>query len=191
MTHVLHALDRLSDDWRARPDKQHAVCSPGSIQPTLISGGDFASSIPAACEVMLNICYVPGEQDEQGSGANVKREVERYLARVAAADPWLEQHPPIISWEMDLPPAEIPEVVDLVRELQAVARRHGPYGAARGLDTWDDTASLILAGIPAVSFGPGSDDQAHGIDEYVTLDQLETCATILIEFVERWCRESQ
>jgi acetylornithine deacetylase len=68
-TLLLEALKNLSDDWRTRPDKQHQVCSPGEIQPTMIYGGDFASTIPASCEVSLNICYVPGEQDEAGWGA--------------------------------------------------------------------------------------------------------------------------
>jgi acetylornithine deacetylase len=184
---LLEALRNLSDDWRTRPDKQHPVCSPGEIQPTIIRGGDFPSTIPAGCQVALNICYVPGEEDAEGMGANVKREIEEYVRRAALTDPWLAENPPRISWDVELPPAEIPETVDLVRELQQTAAQQGATSRARGLDTWDDTASLILAGIPAVSFGPGSDDQAHGVDEYVDLDQLDWCGRILAAFVERWC----
>ena len=190
-TRILDVLRNLSDDWRTRPDKRHPLCSPGAIQPTMIHGGDFASTIPAGCEVSLNICYVPGEEDEAGMGGNVKREVEGYLERAARADPWLAEHPPRISWEVELPPAEIPETVSLVRELQETARERGAAGRARGLDTWDDTASLILAGIPAVSFGPGSDDQAHAVDEYVDLGQLERCSAVLTAFIERWCGAPQ
>jgi acetylornithine deacetylase/succinyl-diaminopimelate desuccinylase-like protein len=89
------------------------------------------------------------------------------------------------------PPAEIPETVSLVQELQETASEQGASGRARGLDTWDDTASLILAGVPADSFGPGSDDQAHAVDEYVDLDQLDRCSSVLTAFINRWCGAPQ
>jgi acetylornithine deacetylase len=40
-----------------------------------------------------------------------------------------------------------------------------PYGT--------NAASIAAAGIPAVVVGPGSIDQAHTVDEWIAIDQLE------------------
>ena len=63
-----------------------------------------------------------------------------------------------------------------VRLAAQVNRRPSLYG----LDTWDDTASLIHeAGTPAVPCGPGSSHQAHAVDEHVPIEQLLDCAQAL------------
>ena len=56
-----------------------------------------------------------------------------------------------------------------------------------GLDTWDDTVSLIREGMPSVSFGPGSNHQAHAVDEFVDIEQLDRCAAALTAFARAWC----
>ena len=41
--------------------------------------------------------------------------------------------------------------------------------------------------MPSVSFGPGSNDQAHASDEYLELGQMSHCAQILADFARAWC----
>ena len=64
----------------------------------------------------------------------------------------------------------------------------GPRAWIGGLDTWDDTASLTLfGGIPAISYGPGSNDQAHAADEFVAISDLADVTDSFVRFIPRWC----
>ena len=179
-------LRTLDQEWRIRPDKQHPLCSTGEINVTTVSGGRFYSNVPESCTATLNICYVPGEQDDTGYGGHVKAEVESHLARASTG--WLKEQPPTLRWLTDFPPAEITADESVVQELLAVARARGAEPLVLGLDTWDDTVSLIReADMPSVSFGPGSNDQAHASDEYLELGQMSHCAQILADFARAWC----
>ncbi len=106
MRTVLDAFDALSAEWERRPDKRHPLLSTPRIFPTRIAGGEFIASLPGACSVDFDLTYLPGEAEEGGWGGAVRREVEEHLARVAAADPWLRDHPPVVRWTQDYPAAE-------------------------------------------------------------------------------------
>lgn len=187
MVRALTWLRELSEEWRERPDKQHPLCNTGEVQITTIAGGDFQANVPERCRATVNICYVPGEQDSDGYGGRVRDEVERHLARLDFG--WLAQSPARIRWEVDYPPVEIRPDEALVSELsEVIAERTHQRPAVVGVDTWDDTATLIHeAGIPAVSCGPGSNHQAHAIDEYVPVDELIASADAMTAFARRWC----
>jgi acetylornithine deacetylase len=187
MVRALTWLRALDEEWRERPDKQHPLCSSGEIHVSTISGGDFQANVPEHCLATVNVCYVPGEQDADGRGGEVKEELERHLARLQYG--WLARCPPRLRWLTDFPPVELPADAPLVTELAATLQgeaNHRPL--IMGVDTWDDTASLVVeANVPAVSCGPGSNDQAHAVDEYVSIDELSRAAAGFTAFARRWC----
>jgi acetylornithine deacetylase len=187
MMGVLSWLRELDEEWADRPDKQHPLCSTGEVNVTTIAGGDFYANVPESCRATLDICYVPGEEDAAGYGGRVKAELEDQLARLQRG--WLAEHPPQLRWLVDFPPAEISADEPVVRELvDSVTASVGRRPRILGLDTWDDTVSLIReANMPSVSFGPGSNDQAHAIDEFVDVEQLEACARAMEAFARSWC----
>lgn len=41
---------------------------------------------------------------------------------------------------------------------------------------------------PTVLYGPGSIQQAHGIDEYVSLEEFYTSIEVLANAIYQWCR---
>ena len=53
------------------------------------------------------------------------------------------------------------------------------------MTAWVDAAFLNQAGIPAVCFGPGSMDQAHTDDEWIEMDEIIRCASVLETFARR------
>jgi acetylornithine deacetylase len=187
MLGVLSWLRELNAEWADRPDKQHPLCSVGELHVTTIAGGDFYANVPESCRATLDICYVPGEEDADGYGGKVKAEIEEHLARLERG--WLAEEPPRLSWLVDFPPAELSSGEAIVRELAgSVAASLGRRPRILGLDTWDDTVSLIReANMPSVSFGPGSNDQAHAVDEFVSVEQLEACARAMGSFASEWC----
>jgi acetylornithine deacetylase len=51
---------------------------------------------------------------------------------------------------------------------------------------WMDSSILQKAGIPCAIYGPGGFD-AHGVNEYVDLDQVVECANILVDIINTFC----
>lgn len=63
------------------------------------------------------------------------------------------------------------------------ADRHG-LAPGEGLDFWTEASLFGAAGVPALVLGPGSIEQAHVVDEWVSLEQLETALAIYRQLVE-------
>lgn len=69
------------------------------------------------------------------------------------------------------------------RAARAFAERHGlPTGD--GLDFWTEASLFGAAGMPALVLGPGDIAQAHVLNEWVALEQLETCLGLYRGLVE-------
>jgi acetylornithine deacetylase len=182
---VLLAVERLARDWSQRPDLRHDLLPPPIILPTLIDGGEWKVSYPAACTIFFDIAYVPAQVDDQGAGAAVRDEVARWIANGTRHDPWLAENPPTLEWGLDMPPGEVKPGEEIVRCLREASELTCGRSALGGLDSWHDTASLIrVGGISAVDFGPSTTDNAgrplmHAIDEHVAIDDLVATAQVL------------
>jgi acetylornithine deacetylase len=55
---------------------------------------------------------------------------------------------------------------------------------AAGVDFFTDAGVLAAAGIPSVVFGPGDIAQAHTVDEWVAVGQLEKGTRMLLQFLQ-------
>jgi acetylornithine deacetylase len=119
----------------------------------------------------------------------VQREFEAWIARAAAADPWLREHPPQVRWLAGaVPPAQVSPAEPVVQTLVGVERDLGRSGRIGGLDNWHDGATLVVeAGIPAVCYGPGDIYLAHGADERVPIAELVACAQGIALAALRFC----
>ena len=189
LIHVLAQLRVVNDDWRTRPGKQHPLLSTPYMLTTVVRGGAFASNWPAEARATLNLCYLPGEADREGYGGRVKADVERCVADAARMDPWLRENPPELTWLCDFPPQELSPDHPLVTVAGAATRRQG-LGEQRliGFDTWADQVMLLKeGGIPAVCLGPGSVMQAHAVDEFVPVSELELCSRLYVDLALDWC----
>ncbi len=61
--HLIQALEKLEAEWneRAKSDRHFkAVTHPINFNPGIIKGGDWASSVPAWCDVDCRIAILPG-----------------------------------------------------------------------------------------------------------------------------------
>jgi len=185
---LIASLRRLRDDWRTRPDQRHALLSPGSITPTIIRAGEWSVTYPDSCAITCDLDYLPAGVDEAGTGQPAHQEVEDWVRAVAAADPWLVEHPPSWEWIDDCPPAEVPVDHGIVVGALAAAGDLGRVGRITGLDSWHDAATYtLLGGTPTISFGPGQLLVAHSVDEYVPVDDLVDHAAAVALLLMRWC----
>jgi len=185
--YLLEAMRRLNDEWALR--QPHPYLPPAECVPTAIHGGEWRVSHPARCRIDCHFEYLPAQADERGWGTLVEREYEDWLARAAAADPWLREHPPRVEWLPGaVPPAEVDAGEPIVATLLAAQRDLGREVRLGGLDNWSDAATLITeGGIPAVNYGPGDVRLAHAADEHVGIDELVACAQGVALAAMRFC----
>ncbi len=137
---------------------------------------------------------VPQQTDEKGWPLAVEREVDEWIARAAAADPWLAENPPQIEWSpnrvmsLELSPDE-----PIVTAMSGASADIGREGRLSGLDSWYDGATFSrLGATPAIAYGPpGFTPEglsvAHTIDEHVPVDGLVDCAKGLAVAALRFC----
>ena len=194
---LLAAVGELERHWGVH--KLHPLMPRGitTINPGVIAGGSGggADGIPNGmvaysnfsdyCALGLSLKYLPDER-----GDDVKAEFEQYVARVAAADPWLREHPPEIEWGVagvSFPPSEVPPDHALVTGLSGAFRAVAGEPRLGGFEAVSDLAWLAEAGIPAVLYGPGGFAQAHSSAEYVGVDELVEVASVVALALCDWC----
>jgi acetylornithine deacetylase len=192
-TVVVEAIRSLRARWAAAPGLDHRYLSRPDAVPTVVSGGDWAVTYPASCELTVAVMYMPAQADASGWGGDVRREFEEWLSRESQADDWLAANPPTVSWQPNgVMPLEIDDSEPIVAAVLGAVHDAGAPAAVGGLDSWYDGATLALAGIPAIGFGPPGLDRngvsiAHTIDEYVPVDGLVRCAQALAVAAMRFC----
>lgn len=119
-----------------------------------------------------------------------RRELEAAVARAAAADPWLRDHPPRLEWwGGTFDPAATPDDHPIVTTVAAsYADVAGAPAALEGMTYGADMRLLTNVGrIPTVLFGPGDVRVAHRPDEYVAVADLLACTQALALTALRFC----
>jgi acetylornithine deacetylase/succinyl-diaminopimelate desuccinylase family protein len=194
---LLAAVAELERHWAVH--KVHPLMPRGitTINPGVIAGGSGGgtdgmpngmvaySNFSDYCALGLSLKYLPDERAD-----DVKAEFEQYIARVAAADPWLREHPPEIEWGVagvSFPPSEVPSDHPLVTALGGAFRAVAGEPRLAGFEAVSDLAWLAEAGIPAVLYGPGDFAQAHSSAEYVGVDELVEVTTVVALALCEWC----
>jgi acetylornithine deacetylase len=194
-TVVLKAIESLRAEWASRPGLEHPLLSRPSLLPTMARSGEWPVTYPATCELTVAVMFLPAQADERGWGADVRREVEEWIAtETANADDWLAENPPRIEW---WPNAVMPFSLDrsepIVQTMTDATADIGSAGKVGGLDSWYDGATLTqLAGIPSIAYGPPGFNAdgvsvAHMVDEFVPVEGLISCAQGIAVAAMRFC----
>lgn len=147
--------------------------------------GNFPSSFPATCLLKGSMATVPGEDHE-----GVKRSLVEHIAKTAAEDPWMKDHPPKVRFVgYDAQASEIPvkhPIVETVsKNYTEVTGRQPEISGRQGAA---DTRFLNLYGnTPTVIFGPGSTAVMHSDDEYVSIDDYLAAIKVMALSIYDWC----
>jgi len=184
---VIAALRRLEAEWNARRGEHRhfdALDHPINFNVGRISGGDWASSVPAWCTIECRISIYPGI-----SPAAAAREVEAAVAGAARGDPFLANAPPTVTWNGFFAEGYVLEEGSAAEA--ALARAHqAAHGAP--LETLvtpgylDGRVFVIYQKIPCLVYGPVSRD-IHGFDERVSLSSLRRVTGAIALFIADWC----
>ena len=162
-------IREIADHFKANGPYDDLYDVPFTTMTTnLVKGGIAVNTIPDLCEFTYEFRNLPGM-----SPASVQARVEQYVRdelvpRMRREFEQAEVEIQTGAFAPSLEASEQDAVTALVRALtQDSATRKVAYGTEAGL--FQDV------GIPTVVCGPGHIEQAHKPDEFVAIDQLETC----------------
>ncbi|RWI34668.1 MAG: M20 family peptidase [Mesorhizobium sp.] len=178
IAHVIPELVRLGDELRTR--YEHSLVGSPSLTISLIQGGSDICTVPARCEIFLDRRLVP---QETPTGAI--EEVEKILADLR------EKHRDLQVRSV-LPAVEDPPLEDAtgsrIAEVAAEACRSiaGTGATFHGAPWGTDASQLQLTGAKCIVLGPGAAAQAHTIDEYVDLDEVEKATEIYLRMMQNY-----
>ena len=150
-----------------------------SVHTGVVQGGTALNIVPLDCWFDFEIRHLP-EDDPREVHAELETFVaERLLPEMQAVDAATGFRFEEISRIAGLSVDEETEIVQLCKALTG-ANRTGKvsFGTEAGL-------FQEMAGIPTVVCGPGSIEQAHKPDEYISLDQVAQCEAFLRRLFER------
>jgi acetylornithine deacetylase len=87
------------------------------------------------------------------------------------------------QWQVPFSGPPLPISGMNVKNAQAFVKQHGiETGAA--VNFWTEASLFARAGLPAIVLGPGNISQAHAVDEWVSIAQLEQALDIYTKLVE-------
>ncbi len=87
------------------------------------------------------------------------------------------------SWQVPFSGPPLPTDGQDISRAQAFVERNG-IEAGPAVNFWTEASLFAQAGTPAIVLGPGNIAQAHVIDEWVSLDQLERALEIYTKLVD-------
>jgi acetylornithine deacetylase len=158
----------------------------GLPYPTIIGtvhGGDWASTVLDRVDADGRYGVRLGQTE-----AEAEAELRACIAAACAGDDFLRDHPATVEiaggrFGSARVPSDHPLPVGLADAAESVTGRRPtllgePYGA-------DMRLFVNVADTPCVIFGPGDVKVAHSADEHVPLDEVETCARVLVTWLRR------
>jgi acetylornithine deacetylase len=151
----------------------------------VVRGGSWASSVPESLIAEGRAGLVPGEDL-----STFKTELGTEIAMLAAADPWLRDHPPTVTWlNGQFAPAGVETDAPLVETLcQAWQATSSTPARIEAVTYGADMRHFVNTGqVPCVMFGAGDVRLAHAPDESVPVEDLLTAITTTAVFIANWC----
>jgi acetylornithine deacetylase len=177
IAHVRGIADRLARD---EPRDGRFAVPHSTLQTGLVSGGIATNVVPRDCEFHFEMRNLPSMSHD-----TLEREIVDYAERELVPQMRRVADEAGIAFVrgLDLPAFGIAPDAALVRWAQEVARTtHLGTGAV----SFATEASVFQsAGIPTVVLGPGSIEQAHKPDEFITHEQVAACEAFFARMIEQ------
>jgi acetylornithine deacetylase len=143
-----------------------------TVNVGVVNGGAAANIIARRCEVVWDFRPLPGVSPE-GVIERVKAFLQDELLRRMRCDA------PEASVEL-IPLYEVPPLVpEKDSPAEALVRLLVDGPPAGGMSFGTEAGQFQRAGMSAVVFGPGSIEQAHRPNEYISMDQVQACSDFM------------
>ncbi len=191
---ILEGLRRLEQQWAF--SKRHPLYRPGqfTIMPGILEAGttgvQFPLFVPEQMRTEYLVWYPPDDDPDE-----VKTQIEEHVRHIAATDDWLRDHAPGVDWRLHWPANSPPG--DEITAAMCAAQERAAEGTSfttppevAGFPAVDDASWLTLAGIPAISYGPGDLAVAHADNEFVRIDEVMCATRAFALLAMEWCGTS-
>jgi acetylornithine deacetylase len=181
---IILGLGELEETLNQEVNRSYGgVERPIRVNVGAVEAGVWSNSIPTRCTLHGQLNFLPG-RDLDWAQSQIRSVVEK----VSESDSWLHEHPPHI--EFDGVQSQAYDETGNAELMQAMTLAHtrvrGQPPQVRQILGFVDTPLYLQHGIPSLCYGPRGGNP-HGLNEYVDLDSLVSCAQVVGEFVLEWC----
>lgn len=179
---LMNAIQELEHTWLLK--YKHPLLPPPSSNVGVIYGGEAGSTIPDYCCFKTCVHYLPKVMSHE----QVVREYTNAVLTCCEGDAWLREHKPKITvyqtgnpFEMDLSHPFVSTFQKAYRN--ALSKEVKIVGSPAGCDsrTWYNIVKC-----PTLQYGPGSLEQCHTVNEYVTVKQYLDAIKIYANLILEW-----
>ncbi len=172
MRHVLSALENYANE--VCPNLPgHPLCGQPTLSVGIIKGGRGINTVADECSVAIDRRVLPGEDLNA-----VYQQVINHIKNFPGIDFEVAHEPPFSK----MPPLSDESNGALAESLNGCARKIKPNSDIVGTPYGTNAGAIIKSNVPCVVFGPGSIDQAHTKDEWLSLDELHQASEVIYEF---------
>jgi acetylornithine deacetylase len=185
--HIIARLRQLEVEMNAeKGETKHFADLPHPINLNVgkITGGDWASSVPAWCDLDLRLSLFPGTEP-----ADIAVRIEAAVAEACRDHPFLSNNPAEVTYNGFFAKGyELPEGTEAEETLIAAHRAVFDEALTSGPGTayLDGRVFMLYDDCPALVYGPVSQN-IHGFDERVSLTSLRRVTHTIALFVADWC----
>jgi acetylornithine deacetylase len=173
MHEVIGALIKFRLQLQSKYNNPHFDIDVPTINLGVIHGGDNPNRICGHCDLEFDVRLLPGME-----GDAIRESIEAIVSPIA------------ISHNVDIKLTRLIPGVDpfdntdseLSKKIE-VLTGHTPESVAFGTEG----PFLQQLGMDTIIMGPGSIDQAHQPNEYMSLDQVKPCIDILQKLIKDYC----
>jgi acetylornithine deacetylase/succinyl-diaminopimelate desuccinylase-like protein len=173
MARLVSAIEQYSAKLTA--GRVHPLCGPATVSVGTIHGGVGVNTVPDRCAIEIDFRPIPGDPLDEA-----KRQFMEFLLQTELGGIAVEHETPFLY----CPPLSDEHNGRLAEQICAAVRDLSGECRVTGMPGCTDAPFYAAAGIPCVVFGPGSLDQAHTADEWLSLDELHRG----VDVFDRLCR---
>jgi acetylornithine deacetylase len=177
---IAEACKFINEMYRIRFKSEHPLLGKPVIHTSIINGGSEWSTVPGSCTVWVERRTIPGETD-----ADIINEALNMVQNVKLNDANFNAE--VKLWK-HFPPMEVSRQDEVVNGLLSSLEGFTEPEIV-GLPYWTDAATMNIAGIPTVVFGPGNISFAHSDFEKVSINEVHSASLIYYNFARKYLNE--
>ncbi len=188
--YILEYFKSFNENW-AHTKAHKYLPIPCQIKFAQFEAGEYPTTFANHAELTFDAQYLPQDKDENGLGGKVKKEIEDFVAAIAATDPYLKANPPRIEWILDADCGETFDTEDFFKVTVSCLQDLCPDAIVEGNCAHTDMGWFCNVGIPTINLGPGDSKLCHQSDEHIEIPEYIQCAKVIASIILDWCGVSE
>jgi len=169
---LIEELRAVESDLAALPPNSRFTPPYPTLQVTEIAGGIASNIVPALCHFGFEVRSLPGLDVDA-----IERRLKVFADERVLPD--MQRIAPDAGIAIRQTNRVPPFGADRMSEIVALALKLAGQNETSAVSYATEAGLFQTAGIPAVVCGPGDIAQAHTADEWIAIEQLESCISFL------------